>query len=238
MDCLTGVGAGSGGTSALLVSHSIFHQTGYSVPPAADATGATLTNGSPDLVNGLYAACTNGVARFGTTKWSAVFNRYNNNDAMLTIDNCMVGDIALEDTRTWDEALTPDPETQQTVVTGCRLFAGYDTAFEGADTVTRGVPVFTNTDPDSPNPFALAANSPGQGLGADFSGVFGGKLSISKAGNQVTISWSLPIWIKGCVLKSTASLTNPNWTAVAGVSNNSVTVTVGAGNQFFALFKQ
>jgi len=38
-------------------------------------------------------------------------------------------------------------------------------------------------------------------------------------------------------IKSTPSLTSPTWTPVPGVANNSVVVTVGAGNQFFRLEK-
>lgn len=232
--CLSGVGAGSGGPGTLNVSKSIFHQIGYNVSPSVDASGITLTNGSPELINGLYPACTNeaSLAKFGATKWSGVFNRYNDNDAKIIIDNCLVGDVASEDTRSWDDALAASE------VTGCRLYCGFDTHFEGTNTVTRGTPVFVNTDPDAPNAFQLAAGSPGQGLGADLAPVFEPKLLISLAGNKVTISWSQPLWMKGYALKSTTSLSNPHWTTVAGVANNIVSLTVGSEPQFFAVWKQ
>ena len=114
--CVSGVDDGSGGSGTLTISNSIFHQIGNNVVPSVDATGVTLTNGSPLLVNGLYDASTNGLANFGGNKWSAVFNRFSwNNAALMSIGNCLVGTIEAEDTRTWDEALAAN------VVTGCRL---------------------------------------------------------------------------------------------------------------------
>ena len=239
VDCLTGVGAGSGGSGTLAVSNSIFHQIGYNVPPSVDANGITLTNGSPELVGGLYPAWTNGLVNFGASKWSAVFNRFNwNNSAQIIINNCMVGDIASEDLRSWDQAAIVDD-----TVLGCRLFAGYDTNFVGAGTVTRATPVFVNTDPAAPNAFQLAQGSPGQGLGADLAPVLEPKLGFSQAGNQITISWTQPLWMTGYALMSASSLSLPHsWNPVAGVSSfgvaYTVAVTVGAGNQFFALIKQ
>jgi len=237
VNCLTGVGAGSGGSGILSVGNSIFHQVGDNVPPSVDAIGMTLTNGSPDLVGGLYPAWTNGLAsRFGSTKWSAAFNKYNwNNPAQIIINNCMVGSIDTEDTRSWDDALTTNE------VTGCRLFCGYDTNFVGAATVTRATPVFVNTDPDAPNAFQLAKVSPGQGLGADLAPVLEPKLNLSLTGDKVTIFWTQPLWMKGYTLQSTPSLSSPVWTPVPGVVPGlvgySVTVTIGSANQFFALRK-
>ncbi len=237
VDCLSGVTAGSDANalsqtivSVLSVSNSIFHQIGDSVVPATDAYRNTLTNGAPELVGGLYPDWAYGLTNFiSGTKWAAVFNRYNwNNVSQMIIGNCLVGSIDTEDTRSWDQALTDNTQT------GCRLFAGYDTNFVGADTVTRGTPVFVNTDPDAPNAFQLAPGSPGQGLGANLAPVLAPKLGISQIGNQLTISWTQPIWMKGS-LKSTPSLSSPVWTTVPGVSNNSVAVTIGAGNQFFAI---
>jgi hypothetical protein len=67
-------------------------------------------------------------------------------------------------------------------------------------------------------------------------------LNVSLAGSQATISWSQPLWMTGYALKSTPSLSSPVWTTVTGVTNFSVnystTVTVGSGNQFFAVLKQ
>ena len=246
VDCVTGVGAGSGGSSTLSVTNSIFHQIGDSVPPAVLAAGYALTNGSPELVSGLYPAWTNGLPNFtseGSFPWSAVFNRYNwNNGAQLIINTCMVGSIDTEDTRTWDNALAAYQADPSTGVTGCRLYAGYDTNFVGADTVTRATPVFVNTDPDAPNAFKLAPGSPGQGLGADVAPVLEPKLGFSQAGNQITITWTQPLWMNGYALQSTPSLNSPVWTSVPGVTNFSVnysaTVNIGAGNQFFAILKQ
>jgi len=239
VDCLSGVTSGSDSAvasqalpSILSVSNSIFHQIGDSIIPSTDTYRNTLTNGAPELVGGLYPAWAYGLTNFiSNTKLAAVFNRYNwNNVSQIIIGNCLVGSIDSEDMRSWDEALTND-------VIGCRLFAGYDTNFVGADTVTRGTPVFLNTDPNAPNAFELAPASPGHGLGASLAPVLSPVLSFNRNGNQVTISWTQPIWSDG-VLKSTPSLTNPVWTSVPGVScSNNVTLTVGVGNQYFAILK-
>jgi len=230
--CMSGVTAGRGGVATLSVSNSIFHQIGDNVPPAIDANGATLTNGSPALASGLYPAWTNGLPNFGATKWSAVFNRFTDAPAQIIIGNCLVGTIDSEDSRTWEQALADD------TVLGCRLYAGYDTNFVGVDTVTRGTPVFLNTDPDAPNAFQLAPGSPGQGLGADLAPVLEPKLALQQTGNQLNISWTQPIWVKAS-LNSTPSLNSPIvWTPVAGVTNNSATVTIGGGNQYYAIIKQ
>jgi hypothetical protein len=58
-------------------------------------------------------------------------------------------------------------------------------------------------------------------------------LKITVSAGQLTISW--PVSATGLTLKSTPSLSSPNWQAVSGVVNNSVTIAIGAGNQFFAL---
>ena len=58
-------------------------------------------------------------------------------------------------------------------------------------------------------------------------------LSISSAAGSVTISW--PSAVTGFTLESTDSLTAPSWSPVSGVANNSVTITVGAGNKFYRL---
>lgn len=240
VDCLSGVAAGHGGAGAnLSVANSIFHQIGDNVPRSVDVVGVTLTNGSPELVGGLYPAWTNGLANFAMDNlnyvWSAVFNRFQENSSLITISNCMVGSIDTEDSRPWDQAHDVD-----NTVLGCRLYAGYDTDFVGQDTVTRATPVFMNQNPDALNPFQLAPSSPGQGFGANLAPVFEPKLSCNRAGNQVTISWTQPIWVSGYVLKSTSSLASPAWTTVPGVVDRgggaySVPVTIGAANQFFAV---
>ena len=233
VNCLTGVGAGTGGSGTLSVKHSIFHQIGNNVPPAIGADGGTLTPDSPDLVDGFYAAWTNGLVNFGTTKWSAVFNRFTpGSSSQILIDNCLVGTIASEDRRSWDDAVAADE------VLGCRLLAGPDTDFQGADSVTRAVPIFANTDPDAPNAFQLTSASPGQGLGADLAPVLEPRLKLTRSGNSITISWAQPLWMKGYELKSTPSLSALAWTTVPGVVDNEVTLNIAPGTQFFAVLKQ
>jgi hypothetical protein len=58
-------------------------------------------------------------------------------------------------------------------------------------------------------------------------------LAISRDNARVTISW--PAGSTGFTLESTPSLTTPDWQAVQGVANNSVTVDIDAGNRFFRL---
>ena len=60
-------------------------------------------------------------------------------------------------------------------------------------------------------------------------------LSISKSGNEVTLSWAGT----GYVLQQNSSLTNPSgWSDVPGGGTNHVTVTIGAGSLFFRLREQ
>jgi len=92
VDCLSGVSDARGGSGNLSVSNSIFHQIGDNVPPAVDASGVTLTNGSPGLVNGLYSAATNGVPNFGTFKFSAVFNRSVDNSGQIYLTGWTISD--------------------------------------------------------------------------------------------------------------------------------------------------
>jgi hypothetical protein len=61
------------------------------------------------------------------------------------------------------------------------------------------------------------------------------KLSIAQIQDKVTISW--PAEATGFTLQSTSTLTNPKWAAVTGVANNSVTLAIGANNQFFRLIQ-
>ncbi len=60
-------------------------------------------------------------------------------------------------------------------------------------------------------------------------------LSIGLSGGSVTISW--PQDATGYKLESTSTLTSPSWTEVTGAANNSATVQVKAGGQFFRLKK-
>jgi len=59
-------------------------------------------------------------------------------------------------------------------------------------------------------------------------------LVISLSGSNVTVSW--PLSATGFTLKSSSSLGFPNWQPVAGVANNSVTLSVATNSQFFGLF--
>ncbi|HVY70595.1 MAG TPA: LamG domain-containing protein, partial [Verrucomicrobiae bacterium] len=61
------------------------------------------------------------------------------------------------------------------------------------------------------------------------------KLKISVSEAKLTISWDATV--TGFTLESTTSLISPTWTAVTGVSNNSVTVDVAAGAKFYRLKK-
>jgi hypothetical protein len=58
-------------------------------------------------------------------------------------------------------------------------------------------------------------------------------LSVSVSGTSLTLSW--PAQVTGFNLESTGTLTSPSWGTVSGVVNNSVTITIGAGNQFYRL---
>ncbi len=58
-------------------------------------------------------------------------------------------------------------------------------------------------------------------------------LNINRGTDTVIISW--PTDVTGFTLEGTPALTNPNWQAVPGVVNNSVTVPATTGNQFFRL---
>ncbi|MDB6036585.1 MAG: Immunoglobulin I-set domain protein, partial [Verrucomicrobiales bacterium] len=61
-------------------------------------------------------------------------------------------------------------------------------------------------------------------------------LTVSRAGTQVTITWSSTA--VGFVLESTPALGNSaQWAPVSGVNNNSATLPLGTGNQFFRLRK-
>ena len=55
-----------------------------------------MTNGSPDLVNGLYPAWTNGLVNFLGDKWSAVFNRNKLCEAPATDSLSPIGPIGGE----------------------------------------------------------------------------------------------------------------------------------------------
>lgn len=62
------------------------------------------------------------------------------------------------------------------------------------------------------------------------------KLSVTKAGNNLSISW--PAGISGFVLESADALPAASWTPVTGVANNGVTITLPIGMKFYRLRKQ
>jgi hypothetical protein len=58
-------------------------------------------------------------------------------------------------------------------------------------------------------------------------------LSVGLSGSQLSLSW--PAEAVEFVLESTPTLSNPLWESVPGVVNNSVTVEVTGGAQFYRL---
>ncbi len=58
-------------------------------------------------------------------------------------------------------------------------------------------------------------------------------LSIARTGNNITLSW--PTLVTGFTLESAPAVTGPTWSPVPGVVNNSVTVPISPGNQFYRL---
>jgi hypothetical protein len=61
------------------------------------------------------------------------------------------------------------------------------------------------------------------------------QLNIAKIANTLTVSW--PAEAIGFTLQSSPALLNPQWTAVPAVVSNSITLTIGASNQFFRLIR-
>jgi hypothetical protein len=61
------------------------------------------------------------------------------------------------------------------------------------------------------------------------------RLSVSMAGDTVTISWSQG---DGFILLTSASLSSPDWQPVEGVSNSSVTLPISGTGAFFQLRKE
>lgn len=170
--CLNGIGVGSDGAATaatqVQVSNCIFHQIGYNIPGAADGFGELITQDHPDNTSpGLYPAWDFLIDHAdGNYKWAAVFSHINDNPSTITIANCLVGDIASEDTRSWADAQAAGD------VVGARLAAGFTEEGEGIvgiNNITRATPIFANTDMNAERPYELASNSPGQGLGRDYS---------------------------------------------------------------------
>ena len=169
VSCLTGVGVGTGGDNGgttTIARNCIFQDIGSNLPGAVDFEGITIDATNEDLVDGLYPVWDLVTIQVDSgAEWSAVFNHHKDNSSTLVVDNCLVGDIMNEDVSDWDTAFLEG-------LTGCRLTAGYtgpDESIQGIETVTRATPVFANTDLDADNPYELAAGSPGQGLGVQWS---------------------------------------------------------------------
>jgi hypothetical protein len=60
-------------------------------------------------------------------------------------------------------------------------------------------------------------------------------LSISRSGDKIVISW--PIGVSGYTLEQTDDLASSTWTAVNGVSNNSVEILIAPGQKLYRLRK-
>lgn len=167
VSCLNGVSISTGdAATTMTISNSVLHNIGSNqpIPTPVDFEGIAILPSHPDNVNGLYPVWDLGRINFGENP-AAAFNHTAAGDPTLFIDNCLVGDIASEDTRGWQEFL------DAAEITGARLWTGFDGAEDevrGLATVTRGVPQFANTDLGSDRPYDLAPGSPGAGLGVDW----------------------------------------------------------------------
>ncbi len=60
-------------------------------------------------------------------------------------------------------------------------------------------------------------------------------LAVARSGNSFTLTWSTNL--SGFALESADTLPSASWNAVAGVVNNSVTITIGGGTRFYRLKK-
>jgi hypothetical protein len=61
------------------------------------------------------------------------------------------------------------------------------------------------------------------------------QLSVSRSGTSITLSWNPGV--SGYLLESADQLPSGSWNAVAGVTNNSVSITPADGNRFYRLKK-
>lgn len=170
--CLNGVTVGMGTATdqtKVIVKNSIFNNIGFNSPPALDADGYPLEGSDQLNADGLYPAWEWGLANFsGNAIWCAAFNNAVSEIAVINIENCLVGDIANEDKRAWEDVFAAGLDVKDNVL-GARLSCGFtDGLVNGLSTVVRGKPIFLNTDPESGTPFQLDPTSPGQGLGAIF----------------------------------------------------------------------
>jgi len=201
--------------------------------------GVTITEENPFLVNGLYPAWELTYANGGPDQWSAVFNHHKSNASRMVIENCLVGDIASEDTRDWATALTEGS------LLGCRLTTGYvgpTDEVQGVETVVRGTPIFLNTDLSADRPYELAPGSPGQGLGINWDACETAEppvLSIASQDGAVVLTWPAPS--SGLTLQAAGGLASPvNWQPVTEPpvvegGMNKVVLPAGAVAQYYRL---
>ncbi len=173
--CLSGVtvGAGGGGTEncKVEVTNSIFHRIGYSSEPGLDAAGRPLAATTPydipaDKLYRTWYWGLNAEVPYFDAIWSAVFNAFHpSTQGIITVQDTLVGTVADEDTRTWEQVYEADNSLAiKENVLGCRLDCGYvgaDQRIRYLNAVTRGTPIFKNTDPDAEFPYELDPSSPG-----------------------------------------------------------------------------
>ncbi|HPA47710.1 MAG TPA: choice-of-anchor Q domain-containing protein [bacterium] len=137
--CTSGVTVGAG-NGELIISNSIFNRIGYNRAPAVWYDGLPPENNDPfitwDSIN-------------FNPMVTAVFNDYAVGGALITVNNCLVGQVADEQT----DWATADPANP------AGTFFAYGNV-EGLDTVTRGDPAFANDDFFGANPYQLTAGSP------------------------------------------------------------------------------
>ncbi len=140
--CLSGVTLNAPKPESVLnVSNCIFNRIGYNAAPASDFDGL------PPVEEGPFPLWFSPNFQAGT-QISAVFNNYKDTgEGEFNVVNCIVNDIAEEDT---GEYLPGDPPL------GTRLAAGTVTMND----VVREVPLFDNTDFLADDPYVLADGSP------------------------------------------------------------------------------
>ncbi len=134
--------------SVLNVSNCIFNRIGYNASPAIDEVGLLPETTDPYVL--WYSANFESGGNI-----SAVFNNYTDSgNGELNVTNCIVNDIAEEDS---GEYLPGDPPL------GTRLSAGTVNMTD----VTRADPQFANLDMNGDTPYELAEGSPAIDAGVD-----------------------------------------------------------------------
>ncbi len=181
-NCVSGVTVGGTGGGlddcVAAVTNSIFHNIGYNTDGGTDAAGNPIAATTPYDVPAehLYKAWywgLNADPAYFEAIWTAAFNVYHPTTlGYITVQDTLVGTIADEDSRTWETVVEADPSLAvKENVHGSRLdcgTVGADQRVRYLNAVTRGTPIFKNTDPDAEIPYELDPSSPGQGWGARF----------------------------------------------------------------------